>query len=120
MSDGVMSAKTSHQIMPRVNDGAPEIVTSLVDPPKVAAGSVSVERWWFKIATYAVLVVLFMWPAIYNGQPFFYPDTSSYIRGFDGGVVWLTGKKSAWTTWASALPATQGASDESSVEHAKS
>jgi hypothetical protein len=115
-----MSVEPSHQIMARVNDGATEFASSLVDAPKVAAGSVSVERGWFKIATYAALVVLFMWPAIYNGQPFFFPDTSSYIRGFDAGVVWLTGKKSAWTTWASALPAAQGASDESAVEHAKS
>jgi hypothetical protein len=64
--------------------------------------------------------VLFLWPAIYNGQPFFSPDTSAYIRGFDAGVVWLTGKRSAWTTWAATLPATQGASDEPSVEQAKS
>ena len=95
-------------------------VSSLVDAPKVAAGFVSVERGWFKIGTYAVLVVLFMWPAIYNGQPFFSPDTSAYVRGFDAGVVVLTGRESAWTTWASALNATQEPSDKTSIKARRS
>jgi hypothetical protein len=64
--------------------------------------------------------MLFSWPALYNGQPFFSPDTSAYIRGFDAGVVWLTGKKSAWTTWASALAPNQGALDASSLEDSQS
>jgi hypothetical protein len=109
-----------HQIIPRENDGPVKLVSSLVDAPKVAPGFVSIERGWFKIATYAALVVLFLWPAIYNGQPFFYPDTGAYIRGFDAGVVWLTGKRSAWTTWASALPDPQGTSDKPSVKRTKS
>lgn len=53
----------------------------------VTSGFASVQRRCFKIAIYAALVVLFLWPALYNGQPFFYPDTSAYIRGFDAGIV---------------------------------
>jgi hypothetical protein len=56
-----------------------------------------------KMATCAALLSLFLWPAIYNGQPLFSPDTGAYIRGFDGGVVWLTGRTTGWTTWASEL-----------------
>src|SRR5262245_4764527 len=53
----------------------------------------------------AALLVLWLWPAIYNRQPLFSNDTTAYIRGFDAGVVWLSGRTSAWTTWASQLPA---------------
>ena len=56
-----------------------------------------------KTATCVALLLLLLWPAIYNGQPLFSPDTSAYIRGFDGGMVWLTGRTTAWTTWASEL-----------------
>jgi len=56
-----------------------------------------------KAATCFALLSLFLWPAIYNGQPLFSPDTGAYIRGFDGGMVWLTGRTTAWTTWASEL-----------------
>jgi hypothetical protein len=58
--------------------------------------------------------MLLLWPAIYNGQPLFSNDTTAYIRGFDAGVVWLSGRTSAWTTWASQLPA-QAAGQEYSA-----
>jgi hypothetical protein len=56
-----------------------------------------------RAATCAALLFLLLWPALYNGQPLFSADTSAYIRGFDAGIVWLSGKTSAWTTWASQL-----------------
>jgi len=43
----------------------------------------------------AVLVML--WPAFYNGQPFFFPDTTTYIRGADAAVQKLTGVATPWT-----------------------
>ena len=52
------------------------------------------------VVTYAALLPLLLWPALYNGQPLFSTDTTAYIRGFDAGVVWLSGRTSAWTTWA--------------------
>lgn len=73
-----------------------------------------------KAASYTALLLLFLWPAIYNGQPFFSPDTPAYIRGFDAGVVWLTGRTTEWTTWASSLHARQGEQQESPAEAAKS
>src|SRR5882762_2498727 len=73
-----------------------------------------------RIATCAALLLLFLWPAIYNGQPLFSPDTSAYIRGFDAGVVWLSGRTTVWTTWASKLRAPQEAADDSTAEQVKS
>src|SRR5262245_42940327 len=54
----------------------------------------------FKLACCATVLLLFSWPAIYNGQPFFSPDTSAYVRGFDAGIFRLTGRSTVWTTWA--------------------
>ena len=68
-----------------------------------------------KIASCAALLLLFLWPAIYNGQPLFSPDTSAYIRGFDAGVVWLSGRTSPWTTWASRLADQQKEPDDATV-----
>jgi hypothetical protein len=62
----------------------------------------------FKIATCAALLLLFLWPALYNRQPLFNPDTSAYIRGFDAAVAWLSGRTTVWTTWAAQLGAGQG------------
>lgn len=50
----------------------------------------------------AVLVLLFallvLWPALYNGQPFYFPDTTAYVRGADAGIQRLSGISSAWST----------------------
>jgi hypothetical protein len=72
------------------------------------------------IATCASLLLLFLWPAIYNGQPLFSVDTSAYIRGFDAGVLWLTERTTAWTTWAARLGAEQRGQPDSSVGEARS
>ena len=38
-----------------------------------------------------------LWPALYNGQPIFFGDTSAYIRGADAGVQALFHRRSAWS-----------------------
>ncbi len=40
------------------------------------------------------------WPAIFNGQPFFFPDTTNYIRAADRAIVTIFGNsfKTHWTT----------------------
>ncbi len=46
------------------------------------------------------LVLMFLaliWPAIYNGQPFFFPDTTAYVRGADAGFQKLTGVSTPWS-----------------------
>ncbi len=51
----------------------------------------------------ALALVFSLWPALYNGQPFFFPDTTAYVRGADAGISKLTHRKSVWTE---ALPTT--------------
>lgn len=57
--------------------------------------------YWFwqnscKAVVVAVLLMLMMWPAIYNGQPIFNTDTTAYIRGADAAIAKLTGHDSVW------------------------
>ena len=73
-----------------------------------------------KVVSCLILFFLFMWPAIYNGQPLLSPDTSAYIRGFDAGIVRLTGLSSAWTTWAGELAQSQETSVSGQPGEAKS
>ena len=87
--------------------------------PVIGKRSNSTKAAILKIAAYGALLLLLMWPAIYNGQPLFSPDTSAYIRGFDAGVSWLSGRTSAWTTWAANLHG-QKASDNPTTERAHS
>jgi hypothetical protein len=46
---------------------------------------------------FAVLLGIMLWPALYNGQPFFYPDTTAYIRTADVGVQSLTHHTTPWS-----------------------
>jgi hypothetical protein len=49
----------------------------------------------------AMLVVIssiaLLWPAILNGGPFWFPDSSTYIRGADAATVTVTGRPSEWS-----------------------
>jgi hypothetical protein len=48
-------------------------------------------------ASVLALLVGLIWPAIYNGQPFFYPDTTSYMRTADSAVYRFMGLTTWWT-----------------------
>jgi hypothetical protein len=54
-----------------------------------------------RMVGYLLLVVatalLMLWPAYINKGPFWFPDTSSYVRGADAAAVFLTGKPSEWS-----------------------
>ncbi len=52
------------------------------------------------IALFAGLLVVCIWPAVYNGQPFFTQDTFQYIRYADAGIAKLTGHSSEWLQMA--------------------
>jgi hypothetical protein len=58
---------------------------------------VSARRFLLRSLVTAGVLTALIWPALYNGEPFFYPDTRSYIRAADAGVFKLTGIKSPWT-----------------------
>lgn len=73
-----------------------------------------------KSATCGALLLLFLWPAIYNGQPLFSVDTTAYIRGFDAGMVWLSDRTTVWTTWASRAVGRQPQFDQSTIGEARS
>jgi hypothetical protein len=51
------------------------------------------------VAAFAVLTFLGIWPALTNGQPFFYADTTAYVRGADLAISKVFGN---WvsTDWA--------------------
>jgi hypothetical protein len=44
-----------------------------------------------------LMLLALIWPAIYNGQPFYFPDTTAYIRGADAGFQKLTGVATPWS-----------------------
>ena len=54
-------------------------------------------RLFATVAGLMVAATLLLWPALYNHQPFFFPDTTAYVRGADAAVVKLTGMQSVWT-----------------------
>jgi hypothetical protein len=51
------------------------------------------------VAAFAVLTFLGIWPALTNGQPFFYADTTAYVRGADLALSKLFGNWAS-TDWA--------------------
>lgn len=53
-------------------------------------------RWWVLIA-FVFGTLLLSWPALVNGGPFFFPDTSAYLRGADAAIVELNGHRTEWS-----------------------
>jgi hypothetical protein len=60
----------------------------------------TLRRTVVHIALIGGLLVVCIWPAIYNGQPFLNPDTLQYIRYADAGIAKLTGHSSEWLPMA--------------------
>lgn len=52
-----------------------------------------------KVIYHALAILSLMWTGLANGQPFFFPDTTNYIRAADLAVYIASGKKieTAWT-----------------------
>jgi hypothetical protein len=48
--------------------------------------------------------IALLWPAILNGGPFWFPDSSTYIRGADAAIVTVTGQPSEWSDLLVELP----------------
>ena len=59
-----------------------------------------------------LLSIVLLWPAYLNGGPFWFPDTSTYIRGADAATVWLTGSPSEWSDRLAIEPAEPVVADE--------
>jgi hypothetical protein len=60
---------------------------------QIAAYTVS----WRVGLSLSLLLVAFVWPALYNRQVFFFPDTAAYIRGVDGAIVSVFHHQTAWS-----------------------
>ena len=58
---------------------------------------------WLRVCAVLAAAVAMMWAALVNGQPFFTPDTSAYVRGPDVAVVKLLGARFA-SPWARQEP----------------
>lgn len=59
------------------------------------------KLWSFSTVRYYLLViataVALLWPAFINGGPFWFPDTSTYIRSADAASLVATGAPSEWS-----------------------
>ncbi|WP_228243479.1 hypothetical protein [Porphyrobacter sp. GA68] len=44
-----------------------------------------------------VAALALLWPAFVNGGPFWFPDTSNYVRAADGAAVFVTNSPSVWS-----------------------
>jgi hypothetical protein len=66
------------------------MMAGLMHPLRSAAG----------FSVYAGLLLVCIWPAIYNGQPFINPDTLQYIRYADAGVAKIMGHSADWVQLA--------------------
>ena len=49
---------------------------------------------------YLGLLIVCIWPAVYNGQPFINPDTLQYIRYANSGVAKILGHSAEWVQLA--------------------
>lgn len=50
-----------------------------------------------RLAVTVALAMSLLWPAFVNGGPFWFPDTSNYIRAADAAIVVATGQTSPWS-----------------------
>ncbi len=50
-----------------------------------------------RLLALVVVCSALLWPAFYNGQPFFFNDTNMYIQGADAGVQRVTHHSTAWS-----------------------
>lgn len=55
---------------------------------------------WLGGALFLGLLLISLWPSLFNHQPFFFDDTTTYLKGADAGLFKLTGVASAWTPTA--------------------
>lgn len=52
---------------------------------------------WRSLLLVVITALALLWPALLNGGPFWFPDTSNYMRGADAAVVTVTGSRSKWS-----------------------
>jgi hypothetical protein len=82
-----------------------------------SAAHTSAQAW---AALWLVIAIALLWPAAINGGAFWFPDTSSYIRGADAAFVTATGSPSDWSDRIvlSTSSAEDGVANEGSAKRA--
>jgi hypothetical protein len=70
------------------------------------------------VVAFAFLTIFGIWPALTNGQPFFYADTSAYIRGADLAISKALSARFA-TDWAKDPRRSINAPNEEHSSHAE-
>ncbi len=55
------------------------------------------DKRFSRLAILIVATALMLWPALVNKGPFWFFDSSSYIRVADAAVVYVTGYQSGWS-----------------------
>ena len=68
----------------------------------------------------ALAAIAFLWPAALNGGPFWFPDSSTYIRAADTAVVTVTGSTSEWSDRLVRVPAPPARSETAATASAAS
>lgn len=58
-----------------------------------------------RLLAVAGLIVLFLWPAVWNRSPFYFMDTRTYIRSADAAINKITHTRTDWTAGDDASPA---------------
>jgi len=59
--------------------------------------------FWQGLLCFGFLLI-YAWPSLYNRQPFFFPDTTAYIRGVDDGFSRITHRTTVWSAGAAHNP----------------
>ncbi len=94
---GDATATGSVQTVCQVNNRPPEMC--LLNNKSAGAPKRSRLVPWCFGFWLAVLTLFSTWPALSNGQPFFFPDTTAYVRGADLAIAKALGSRFA-TEWA--------------------
>jgi hypothetical protein len=71
-----------------------------------------------RLGVFTLLLIASVWVTFINGQPFFMPDTSAYIRGPDFAVVYFLGPRFS-TAWTQGRTVHGGAAAEARAESQK-
>ena len=75
-------------------EGLPHPTTSL---PTKSRQLVRGRAFFMRALALAALIILFLWPALWNRAPFYFLDTRTYIRSIDAALNKITHSRTDWT-----------------------